>query len=380
MEQTKNRLFSLDALRGLDIFFLVALGPCLRVVGETWHWPDWYVRQFHHLHWEGLTLWDLIMPLFLFVSGAAVPFAMKRRLDENGRPTGAFWKHLGIRFLFLWVLGMVLQCELLSFDPSRMTLYFNTLQAIAVGFVVASLVCLSPRRFLLLCILPFALLALYGILLVVGGDMTPDGNLSIRLEMKILHMFLPADSIRFQPKTYNGYAYFLPTMAMLAISLFGAQVTCFLRSSMKEAKKGLLMFVYGLALVLVSFGLQALGLPAVKKIWTPSFVCLSVGWCLILWSVLYVMTDVLRIRRGFGLLMLFGQCSLLAYVFGVKFRWCFIQFAKITCCGTARVFGEDKQMLVEVIVHSAALGVFLWIYKRMRDAEREVSSLKGSAR
>ena len=43
------------------------------------------------------------------------------------------------RVLVLWILGMVAQGNLLDFDLSKLYLFSNTLQAIAVGYLVASL-------------------------------------------------------------------------------------------------------------------------------------------------------------------------------------------------------------------------------------------------
>ena len=43
------------------------------------------------------------------------------------------------RVLILWILGMVAQGNLLDFDLSKLYLFSNTLQAIAVGYLVASL-------------------------------------------------------------------------------------------------------------------------------------------------------------------------------------------------------------------------------------------------
>ena len=43
------------------------------------------MAQFRH-PWGGFALWDIIMPLFIFMCGAAIPFALTRRLDENAQP------------------------------------------------------------------------------------------------------------------------------------------------------------------------------------------------------------------------------------------------------------------------------------------------------
>ena len=83
-----KRLLSLDVLRGLDMFLLTVIGPFVWALDKSFGLPKGVLAQFDHA-WGGFTLWDIIMPLFIFMSGAAVPFAMKGRL-EDGHARGRF--------------------------------------------------------------------------------------------------------------------------------------------------------------------------------------------------------------------------------------------------------------------------------------------------
>lgn len=75
-----KRLESLDALRGLDLFFLVAFGPLIRsfIRAADIPWLNSCEWLFQHQAWTGFSPWDLIMPLFLFMSGITIPFAYSR--------------------------------------------------------------------------------------------------------------------------------------------------------------------------------------------------------------------------------------------------------------------------------------------------------------
>ena len=84
-----RRLFSLDILRGLDMFLLTVIGPVFWAANKIWPMPDMVQKQFKHF-WGGFTLWDIIMPLFIFMCGAAIPYALSKRLDEDGKPK--VWK------------------------------------------------------------------------------------------------------------------------------------------------------------------------------------------------------------------------------------------------------------------------------------------------
>ena len=73
-----ERLASIDALRGFDMFWIIGgntlvLAFLALFVDPV---PEWLEHQFHHVKWEGFAAWDLIMPLFLFVSGVSLPLSL----------------------------------------------------------------------------------------------------------------------------------------------------------------------------------------------------------------------------------------------------------------------------------------------------------------
>ena len=137
----KNRLMSLDVLRGADMVFLCVVYQLVMGAAESFGFGDRalhpFMRQFDH-YWGGFTALDIVMPLFIFMSGAAIPFALTKRMDADGRPTWRYWKHVLSRVFLLWLLGMISQGRLLSFDPMAISPFNNTLQTIAVGYVIAA--------------------------------------------------------------------------------------------------------------------------------------------------------------------------------------------------------------------------------------------------
>lgn len=134
-----QRIESLDALRGLDLFFLVAFGPFARTLIKAADLPclDGLYKQLSHVQWEGFAVWDLIMPLFLFMSGITIPFAFSRMKQE--RDKRALTRRLTKRVLLLWIFGMIVQGNLLGLDPDHIYFYTNTLQTIAVGYLASAL-------------------------------------------------------------------------------------------------------------------------------------------------------------------------------------------------------------------------------------------------
>ena len=87
----KERLESLDVLRGLDLFILVGFQSVFmylaRATGENSWLKAVFDTLFTHVEWEGFHLWDQVMPLFLFMAGTSIPYAMakyKRKEERNG--------------------------------------------------------------------------------------------------------------------------------------------------------------------------------------------------------------------------------------------------------------------------------------------------------
>ena len=77
-----QRLLSLDALRGFDMFWIMGgegiAAAAAKLTG--WTWLVWLAGQLHHPKWHGFAFYDLIFPLFLFIAGAAMPFSFEKRL------------------------------------------------------------------------------------------------------------------------------------------------------------------------------------------------------------------------------------------------------------------------------------------------------------
>ena len=315
----RNRLFSLDLLRGLDMFYLAVASVILRCVfTAAGAGPEW-VNFFCSHPWEGFTLYDLIMPLFIFMCGAAVPFALGRRMTD-GRPGPGYWRHVWGRFALLWVLGMLAQGQLETLSIHRISPYNNTLQTIAVGYVAAAYVMTIRSRKVRIAI-PVALTVAYGLIVHFGGDYTKDGNITQAFELRILNAILPADNATTELVRQGGYTWFLPSMMFPVITLAGAFSTELLRrKDLGEWRRALCLALFGAASLAVGWALAFAGVRMVKHIFTVSFTLQAIGWSVLLLALLYVLTDIWRLRKGTGLLLLFGQFALTAYLCEAVFR------------------------------------------------------------
>ena len=356
MSEKKERLYSLDVLRGLDMLLLTVIGPIVMSINSAWGLPPAVVAQFNHA-WGGFVLWDIIMPLFIFMCGAAIPLALTRRLDAQGRPTAGFWKHILGRVVLLWFLGMLVQGQLLTFKPLQIHPYCNTLHSIAVGYFFTALVMLVPSKAVQFAIGPLLLLV-YGLLLHFGGDYTRDGNFAAIVERAFYRPFLPAGHRVFE--VGGGYTWVLTSLQFVAMTLAGYYSTLVLRSGLAQKKKAIILFVYGFAALGLAFALSPV-VPIIKQIFTVSCTLLAIGWSVLALAVLYVLTDILKLRSGMGLVLLFGQLALTAYMLhSPPIAASLKALAKTFAQGAPQIFGATAQPFVVAVVEC---GIMIFLMK-----------------
>lgn len=74
LSPVSGRLASLDILRGFDLFLLVFFQPVFVALGQrlNFPWLNDILYQFDYESWIGFRFWDLVMPLFLFMTGASL--------------------------------------------------------------------------------------------------------------------------------------------------------------------------------------------------------------------------------------------------------------------------------------------------------------------
>ncbi len=361
--QNNRRLLSLDVLRGLDMLLLTVVGPIFWAANKAWAMPAAVKAQFKHA-WGGFTLWDIIMPLFIFMCGAAAPYALSKRLDEDGWASSGFWKHVFGRVALLWFCGMLVQGNLATLDPLKISPFNNTLQAIAVGYLITALVMLIPFRALRV-IMPFILAGAYGALLHFLGDYTPKGNMAQIAERQVLSAILPSGSAALKT---HGYTWFLTSLMFGAMSLCGAQCAEILRSGHSKKANALVLFIVGGMLWGAGWALE-LSVPCIKHIYTVSFACQAMGWCVLALALLYVITDVLNVRRGWWLVVLYGQCSLTAYMAMHFFKPALAACTNSIVQGFPRFVDMSYMPLASAVVSAIVLTVVLVIRRRLRGVQ-----------
>lgn len=319
-----SRLQSLDILRGLTLFMLVFFGPVishlLQTIGAEWCNPILY--QLDHEPWEGFRLWDLLMPLFLFMAGTSMPFSFEKYRDKKGRE--GIWFRIFRRVLLLFIIGMMVQGNLLGLDPKHIYFYTNTLQAIACGYLIAAVILLTFRQIRWQIICTIALLVVYSIPMALCGDYTPDGNFCEWLDRVVMGRFRDGvdwdeNGVWHFSETYR-YTWIWSSITFGATVMLGCLSGEWIRkASGKKTALGIMLtgvLLVGVALVYAHFE------PVIKHIWTSSMVLLAGGFSMILLGLFHYIFDCLGVSRGVTFLKVYGMNSIVAYFLGetVNFR------------------------------------------------------------
>ena len=83
--KNQQRLMSLDALRGFDMFFIMGLSGLIVALCALWPNPvtEAISRSMSHVDWDGLRHHDTIFPLFLFLAGVSFPFSYAKQREQG---------------------------------------------------------------------------------------------------------------------------------------------------------------------------------------------------------------------------------------------------------------------------------------------------------
>lgn len=320
-----KRLESLDILRGFDLFMLVFFQPVF--VAFARHWADvaafsFLLNQLDHVEWVGFTAWDLVMPLFLFMVGAAMPFSFEKY--RNNPDKSAIYKKVFRRFVILFILGAVIQGNLLSLDPLSVRVYTNTLQAIAAGYVIAAvfLLHLSRKWQIIATVL---LLTGYWAFLTFLGDFTPEGNFAEAVDKTVLGrlrdgVYYAEDGTWHFSDNYR-YTWVLSSMVFGVTTMLGVFAGQIMKTGTDKLKNSKQLFFIGLALLFGGW-LLSFQTPIIKKIWSASMTLWSGGWCFLLIALFYYFIDYKGRSKGMNWLKIYGMNSIAAYTLGmvVNFR------------------------------------------------------------
>lgn len=287
-----DRLASLDALRGFDMFWIIGAEPLFRALTQITNasWAGAISEQLTHRDWEGFTFYDLIFPLFIFIVGISIVFSIDKSLEAKGKVRTL--QRVFLRAGILYLLGVFYYGGISNgLDQVRL---MGVLQRIALCYLFASLAYffLDTKGRVLLTI--FLLGGYWAMMKFIPIPEFGAGNFE---EGKNLANYIDKVALPFHKHDGDHDPEgLLSTIPAIATCLLGIFVGSLLRNEeVKDSLKVLYLIVAGVALVALGF-LWGLEFPVIKKIWTSSYVLVSAGYSCFLMASFYFVIEMMGLK------------------------------------------------------------------------------------
>ncbi|RTY87379.1 acyltransferase family protein [Flavobacterium sp. RSP15] len=327
---TKERIISLDILRGFTIMMMV-------LVNNPGNWGNIFA-PLEHANWHGCAPTDLVFPFFIFILGAAIPLAILSKVLNQQSFLKILTRSLRIISLGLFlgfyskieildldgyplliskliITGIIAYVLLGNFKPKMklslvLTLFFififlafsgitaysdvrlpGVLQRIGIVYFFTSLVYLKTEIkgqiiiALLLLIGYWASMTLIPVPNFGPANLNKGTNLAAWIDNLLLKHHLWSFSKTWDPEGI------LSTIPAIANGIIGLLVGQLLNSSLTKKEKAIKMLGSGLALVSVALIWNEF-FPLNKSLWTSSFVLYTAGFATLFLAILYYIIDI----------------------------------------------------------------------------------------
>lgn len=342
-----QRLMSLDALRGFDMFWIIGAEGLVLALNKMAHGQGtahgfsligFVAEQLDHCAWAGFHFEDLIFPLFVFMAGVSVVFSLGKIIREEGRAAAV--KRIARRSILLFILALFYSGGVSTNWPEIRLL--GVLNRIALCYFFAGLIyCFCDLKAMIgICA---ALLVGYWALMtfvpirniqldkdalakVAQQRGVPDDPKALfygtteRVTGHFEHGFNLANHIDFQYlpgrlwDTYYDPEGYLSTLPAIASCLLGVFAGLFLRNpAYTDGQKFFWLVTAGIILFNLGW-IWNLQFPVIKKIWTSSFVLVAGGCSAFLLGAFYLVVDVWKFQKWCQPFVWMGMNSITIYL------------------------------------------------------------------
>ncbi|HEY3388702.1 MAG TPA: DUF5009 domain-containing protein [Prolixibacteraceae bacterium] len=286
----QERLQSLDVLRGFDMLWIIGGGSLIVALAEAtkWGWLQVIADQMEHVPWAGFHFEDLIFPMFMFISGVAIPYAITAKVEQGVKRKLLFNK-IFKRGIILVFFGIIYNGALKNgFSNMRIA---SVLGQIGLGYLFAATIVLYTKSYKTRLAWLIGILSGIAILQLLvpvpgfgAGLLDKEGGMNAWID----RLLLPG---RLYGGTFDPEG-LLCIVSAISVTLMGALAGSMLRDGKPASKrKAGTLAIAGAALVAVALALSPV-YPIIKAAWTVPFNLLTVGISSLLLSLFYFTIDV----------------------------------------------------------------------------------------
>lgn len=320
----KNRLESLDILRGFDMFFIFLPDPapcvCFVFLAMLGLGDTALAAQFDHVPWIGLHFYDLIFPLFLFISGVTWPLSLASQ-RAKGVPTARISLKILRRAGGLFLLGAMVQTKIdgvqeygiLAFEWSNFRVW-SVIGRIGLAWGAAAFVYLFFGRRARIAITAAILVAMWFVFRFAVAPGAPEGVDPIVDRQWMWANWLDANFLTTRHCGEGGFA----TITMVATAMFGGFAGEILIGGASPTVKTVRLLQLAAVLasggLLIAFAFGSWSLPVIKAVWTSSFALVAGAMSVALLALFYWVVDVKGWKRWGFFFKVIGMNAITIYV------------------------------------------------------------------
>lgn len=356
-----NRLYSLDALRGFDMFWIIGAEEIFHRMAEIKSNMFWHVlsNQFIHPEWHGFVFYDLIFPLFLFLSGVATPYSIGNQLSK-GEEKSKLLKRVVKRGIILVLLGIVYNngLEIKSIEEIR---FGSVLGRIGLAYMFANIIYLFANQKNQILWFFSLLVGYWGIILCFSapgffpGDLSMEGNIISYLDRLVMpgKLFLGIHDP-------EGLFSTIPAISTALIGIYTGNLL--INTNKNKKRTATKLIIIGTLFIIIA-QIWNLFFPINKNLWTSSFVLQCGGLSMILMAIFYYLIDILGYNKWAFFFKVIGMNSILIYMSIVFIDWSFTTNSIFKWLFD--IAGEPYSSLVYVICLLTVQWIFLYLlYKK----------------
>lgn len=312
-KQSSNRLHSLDALRGFDMFWIAGGAMMFHALAKTSDvaWIEWVSNQCHHAEWHGFRFFDMIFPLFLFIAGVSFPFSLASRRSK-GQSNAQIYRHIIQRGVVLVLLGIVYNGFFrMDFENLRIA---SVLGRIGLAWMFGALIVKNAKPLWQAIWLMVILLGYYAMMMLIpvpgygAGDLSMEGNLASYIDRIIV-----PGKLYLGIHDPEGIFSTIPAIGTAILGMLTGQLLRTKKQVLTDYQKLGIMTAAGIVLILLAL-LWDLSFPINKNLWTSSFVFLTAGISLLFLSFFYLVTDIWKIRGWSFIFVIVGLNPITIYL------------------------------------------------------------------
>lgn len=325
-DSAPTRLYSLDALRGFDMLWIMGAEEIFHGMAHATNSPFWNALslQFTHPDWNGFHLYDLIFPLFLFMAGVSTPFSVGREL-EKGKTREQLLLRVIKRAFILVLLGLFVNNGL-KIQPIADIRFASVLGRIGIAYMFANIIYLYAKDWAQIAWFCFFIVGYYLLLKFTSapgfhpGDLTPQGNFASYMDRTILpgKLYVKYPNTNISMHDPEGLFSTIPAISTGLLGILAGKVLK--NRDLTPNLKALRLALAGIVFLVIA-QIWNLDFPINKNLWSSSFVMHVGGLSLLLMALFYYIIDVLGYKKWAFFFKIIGMNSILIYISGHIIKW-----------------------------------------------------------